>query len=549
MMNIFKQQLTRTKIIVFATILFVAWIIVHIPAISYGTENLPLHMSYIGDEQSPVNGALHILADKSLFALRDLNTVYYGPVFSIIALPAVLLDFTTGLITGVVSGVADYKNFILWSWGGVVVFARLIAVTVGFFGLVGLFKLLSTKTFNPFRSRLLPIIGTAVLATNFFYFEYASFFKHWIFICVLLLWQLYYIVKIFEDTKNLKRYWVYAFALLSVSFGISYLSLVFQIMWLPLLFSWWREGNKVKLKQFVVFTIGSLLAMMLIVAWHPHAFERILGLTGGDIANTDTTALTAEVQATGFSFVYYGLILFKNNLALIIAFIMLSFVAFQRKLHNNIFLWVILLPLIFYGAIFGTFSHHESRYILPVLILLITTIFFFAGQLIGLLHVKRLLRISLATLIVLYLVFNIAHLSKWLIVMHDGPQEQTAIKNIIALEEKTPNAKTLFRGYYLLGHVHTKDAYRDYAERFHKSGYNLYKAIDAGTPPAGVSQLRTYYSRPDEPLPKKALSQYAQVIYRYEPKLEQNLDPDFMEVDLTRLWFYKDFADRYTQLK
>lgn len=548
-MNILARQLSRTKIIILAGCLFAVWIATHIPAVFYGTEDLPLHMSHVGDEQSPVNGALHILADKSLLALRDLNTVYYGPVFSVIALPAVLLDFMTRLILGAVSGVADYKNFILWNWGGIVIFARLIAVSAGFLGLIALFKLLSTKTFNPFKSQLLPIIGTAVLATNFFYFEYASFFKHWIFICALLLWQLYYAVKIFEDAEHSKRYWIYETILAGISFGVSYLSLVFQIMWLPLIFSWWKTGDKAQLKKFFVFAVGSFLMMALIVAWHPHAFERILGLTGGDIANTDTTAFTAETQATGFSYIYYGLILFKNNLPLIVALIILALPSFSRRLYKNTFLWAILLPLLVYSGIFGTFSHHESRYVLPVLIFLITLTFFLAGQMGDVLRSNRILRTALVSLFIFYFAFNIINLGKWLSIMNKGPQEQTAIKDIIALEEKTPNGKTLFRGYYLLGHVHTKDAYRDYADRFHKSGFNLYQAIDAGTPPAGVPQLRTYYSRPDEPLPKKALSQYEHIIYRYEPKLEQKLDPDFMEVDLTRLWFYKDFADRYTQLK
>lgn len=548
-MNILGRQLTRTKIIILIGCLFAVWVAIHLPAIFYGTENLPLHMSYIGDEQSPVNGALHILADKSLLALRDLSTVYYGPVFSIIALPAVLLDFMTRFITGAVSSVADYKNFILWNWGGIVVFARLIAVSVGFLGLVGLFKLLSTKTFNPFKSPLLPIIGTAVLATNFFYFEYASFFKHWIFICALLLWQLYCMVKIFEETEHSKRYWVYVAILSGISFGVSYLSLVFQIMWLPLLFSWWKTGNNAQLKKFFMFATGVFLLMVLIVVWHPHAFERIMGLTRGDLTNTDTMALSTEIQATGFSFIYYGSILLNNNLPIVTALGILAFISRSRRLFKNIFLWVVLLPLSIYMAIFWTFSHHESRYILPVLIFLITLTFFLAGQMGDVLRSNRILRTALTSLLIFYFAFNIIHLGKWLSIMHEGPQEQTAIKYIIALEEKTPNGKTLFRGYYLLGHVHTKDAYRDYADRFHKSGFNLYQAIDAGTLPAGVPQLRTYYSRPDEPFPKKALSQYEHIIYRYEPKLEQKLDPDFMEVDLTRLWFYKSFEDRYTLLK
>lgn len=548
-MDILTQRLSRTKIIMLAGGLLVAWIIVHIPAITYGTENLPLHMSYIGDEQSPVNGALHILADKNLLALRDLKTVYYGPVFSLIALPAVLLDFATQSISGAVSSVADYKNFILWDWGGIVIFARLIAAIAGFIGLVGLFKLLSTKTFNPFKSQLLPVIGTVVLATNFFYFEYASFFKHWVFICMFLLWQLYYIVKIFEEEGNIKRYWVYQLILTALSFGISYMSLVFQIMWLPILVYWWRKGNKLQLKRFFLFALGILIAMALIVMWHPHAFERILGLTGGDITNTDTTAFSTEAQALGFSFVYYGLILFKNNLSLLFALTALMIASFGRKLYKNVMLWIILLPLFTYATIFGTFSHHESRYILPVLVLLIVVILFLVGQVGELLRTNRILRTALMSLLVFYLAFNIIHIGKWLIIMNEGPLEQAAIKKIAALEENTPTGKTLFRGYYLLGGVHTKEAYRDYAERFRKSGYNLYKAIDAGTPLAGVPQLRTYYSRPDEPFPPNAFSQYTHIIYRYEPKLEQNLDPDFMEVDLTRLWFYKDFADRYTQLK
>ena len=133
--------------------------------------------------------------------------------------------------------------------------------------------------------------------------------------------------------------------------------------------------------------------------------------------------------------------------------------------------------------------------------------------------------------------------------MNEGPLEQAAIKEIITLEENTPTGKTLFRGYYLLGGVHTKEAYRDYAERFNKSKFNLYKAIDAGTPPIGVHQLQTYYSLPIEPLPKGAFSQYANIVVRYDLEQQQKLDPDFLEADLTRLWFYKSFEDVYIFVK
>jgi len=324
---------------------------------------------------------------------------------------------------------------------------------------------------------------------------------------------------------------------------------VFQIMWLPLILHWWRVDDRTQLRRFSVFAGGTLLVMALIIAWHPHAFKRILGLTGGDISNTDTSALSTEVQATGFSFAYYGLILLKNNLPIIIASAALTLASRRRLFFKNITLWVVLLPLLSYAVIFGTFSHHESRYILPVIILLITTVFFSAGQFGEFLYTNRILRVTFSSLLVFYFVFNVAHIGKWLTIIKEGPEERAAIEKIIDLENETSVGKTLFIGGYLLGYIHTKDAYRDYADRSHKSELNLYRAIFAGTPPVGVHQLRTYYSRPDEPFPKEASSKYAHIVYRYEPKVEQKLGPDFMEVDLTRLWFYKDFTDKYNFLK
>ena len=156
--------------------LLAVWVAIHLPAIWYGTENLPLHMSYIGDEQSPVNGALHVLQDKNLLAFRNLKTVYYGPLFPIISLPAVVLDFGEKFISGRIQNSNQYKNYILWNWGGIAWKNRVIATIFSFAVIILVFMLCNTRTLNPSGSKKIPIFTCGLLATNFLFFEYASFF-------------------------------------------------------------------------------------------------------------------------------------------------------------------------------------------------------------------------------------------------------------------------------------------------------------------------------------------------------------------------------------
>ena len=94
------------------------WGILHIPGIVYGTQNTPLHISYMtADEQSPINGALHILESRSLQAVRSATALYYGPIFAIVAVPAVAADFIVKLVYGMVSGAQSYKDLVVWNWG------------------------------------------------------------------------------------------------------------------------------------------------------------------------------------------------------------------------------------------------------------------------------------------------------------------------------------------------------------------------------------------------------------------------------------------------
>ena len=109
--------MTYTKQFFLTALLLSCWMLLHIPALWYGTDNLPLHQSYVGDEQSPVNGALHVLQAKNPLALRNLPTLYYGPVFASLAVTAVAIDFGEKYIRGIAQDATAYKNHILFDWG------------------------------------------------------------------------------------------------------------------------------------------------------------------------------------------------------------------------------------------------------------------------------------------------------------------------------------------------------------------------------------------------------------------------------------------------
>ena len=147
------------------------WIFLHAAIIFFGSNNVPLHSAYIGDEQSPVNGALHVLNDVSLGSLHNLETLYYGPIFALLAIPGVLMDALVFFLTEGSVNPQAYQTNLLYDWGGVTVWIRSIALIFSYLGLVGLYKVLTTKTVNPQKSKNLAILGVILLATNFYFLE------------------------------------------------------------------------------------------------------------------------------------------------------------------------------------------------------------------------------------------------------------------------------------------------------------------------------------------------------------------------------------------
>jgi len=493
-MDTAKRQWKWAKITTVTVCLFAVWMAVHIPAIFYSTENVPLYKSYVGDEQSPMNGALHILQEKSLLAPRNLETVYYGPVFSLIALPAVVADYGSKLISGEIKTADDYKNFIIWDWGGIIWKLRIIATAASFLGLWGMYRLLLTRTINPEQNKLLAWVGTLFLAANFYYFDNASFFRHWAFVVPLLLVQWYLMIRIVENGEK-KIFWLWQAIFSLASFGISYVGILFQLMWLPVLAGWWGEKNSQQLKRFGAY-VGSVLGgMAFIVWWQPHSFFRVIGLTGGDIIHTSAPYLSTEVPLAGNSFVYYAQIIFQNHLAILLfALVAGAYLVMREKIHRQYWLLAPLIVGAVHYLVFGLMSHHENRYALPATVSLIVFSAMLFVRYFSLPVKPRVLTLTLCFLLGFYFISSVFYIAKWTASISQGTPETAIIAELQKFQKENPNARTLLVGYDLLGAVHTKEAYKNYMENFGRSGVMLYEEMLKTPYPKGAIPLNVYYA-------------------------------------------------------
>ncbi|MEK7464043.1 MAG: hypothetical protein AAB610_02920 [Patescibacteria group bacterium] len=531
-------------------ILSLVWLITQLPAVFYGTQKLALHMSYIGDEQAPINGALKILQERSLLGMRNAQTVYYGPIFSIIALPAVIADFSEKFLFSGVRSASDYRDHILWNWGGIVWKARLISVLFSFLSLLIVFKLFCTETFNPSSNKYLPLAVTVLLSTNFLFFEYGHFFRHWIFILFSIVGMLYSIVRLHESGE--RKYFYHSLFFTIFGFGISYLSIIFMTLWLPLLFVWIKGRNYFQLKRFAVFLISLIAFASLVVVWNPHPFFRIVGLTGGDIVDTDTTQHSLEKSPIGLSFSYYSRILLNNQLPLLIAIALMTiYLCIKQKIYRRFWFWTLILPGSLFFLLFGLMGHHESRYILPIMVLLVL----YAGILASHsyskeFHLNKHVSIIFITLISSVFVFNIFIDGLLIKTWMQSPKETELIRDLQKLQIEESDAKTLVVKHYLLGAAHTKEAYKAYTDMTNKSSLNLYKAIQETDLPKDSIPLSIRYSIPDYfILTKDLIDEYDHIIYYYEFDWHQRSEPDYFDLNALNLLLKNQLGDSYYFIK
>jgi hypothetical protein len=529
------------------SVLLISWVAIHTPAVLYGTDNLPLHQSYVGDEQSPVNGALHVLQAKNPLALRNLPTLYYGPVFASLAVPVVAFDFGEKYIRGLTRSAEAYKNYILFDWGGIVWKARLLSVVTGFLGLVGLYFLLMTQTVNPERNRRIALIGTLLLAFNFYFFEYSSFFKHWIYIVACMLWQLYFVLRIHEEPARAGRYFMAHVALASVSFGISYASLLTQIVFLPSLTLWVRKRNLDMLRLFGYYVLGLTTLLALIIAWHPRSFLRIAHLVFGDLTVAGTSEWSWQVQSTGYSYKYYGTLLLVNHLPLVVlAAFYVKNIGRKMATASHVLLPALTVILVFF-LLFGTMSHHEGRYILPVIVASVVAIAVLFVRFYG--QLSRALKIMTIVLLVAYFSYHMVHIARWLTIFAEGPAEKHMIAEVLALQGDIKTPVLLVQGY-IAGHVHSRDAYEAYIEKRGRQDMNLYRAIMDAPLPQSLPLLNVRYVWPQEYQQSPDLIDGYDIVYKLEIQRPDEINQfDYMDENLLRLWRWDELMPYYVRLK
>lgn len=511
------------------------WLIAHIPGIIYGTKNLPLHQSYVGDEQSPVNGALHILKDKSLLAVRNTTVLYYGPVFALIAVPPVVADFGTKYILGNVSGAESYKNLLFFDWGGIVIYARIITVFVSLLSLLYIYNIIyfALASSESVKKIKIAFLGVLLVAFNFYFFEYSHFFKHWPFLIFLLLVQIYHLSKIADSDKpEHKDYIIFTIAS-ALSVGISYFSALYLIALVPVLIKWFK--NISKYKQHIVWLmryLGIFLVLIIIIlVWHPYPFIRLLMGRAGTLFGNEESSI-----------IYYSKLILLNHLPLVLSGLIISLFFFKKFSSRIVMLLSICITVsVANFMFFSSQLHYEGRYMLPTII----TVLIAFAVIITEININKPIKMITIVCIYTYFIFHGMHIIQWIRIYSQGPLESKVIKKVIELQGEKQDV--LLIQNYIAGYAHTKNAYQDYIKRYNKQNINLYKEIVTVPTPHNVTPLNLYY-RKQKDFKISDIKLYDHVIYIYEPRSEIN-QFDFFDEDITRLWYHRELSPSFYMLK
>lgn len=527
----------------------VIWGCMHIPGLLYGTGHIPLNVGYVGDEQVSVTSVLHVIQDKSLLAFRNHEMQYYGPLFVIIDFPGVVADYVWKFVTGVVHSPEEYKRFLIWDWGGVVLWIRLTAFLAMLLGLVATYFLAATKTLNPSSSRYVPYFVTFLMACNYYYFEYSHFSTHWAYVIPLLIVQLYALVRIEETAGEVKKYWfIHALASI-VSFGVSYFGMIFLAMWFPILYRMVRNKEWVYFKKFLLCMFGIVIGYALLVWWHPFAFLRYLSFLGigkplhhlGDAQNPFAFHQT--------SLAYYSILLIINNLGLVLVTILLAIRLFLRRVGRLSLMWVILLPGVVNFFMFGLAEHHEGRYMLPTIVSLILLCGYFLSTYIIERHVQtRMVTIVVAVLLAWYLLFNIVNIFQWIRIFNQGPLEQEAIQTALQLQKDA--GPVLIINSYIFGYPQTVATYKAFQEKRGYDDSDLYKAMFLYPPKEGLPLLDARYAFLTEyENDPHLLRSYPHAILLNRPRAEDLNQFSYFDEDVMRNWYYRESSPSYSIVK
>lgn len=553
------MKLSHTKL-VFVSILIASlftWIFLHTNHIFYGTSDVFVYRSYVGDEQSPIVGALTILANNgNPLALRSTESLYYGPLFATLGIPAVVIDFVIKYVSGTVQDSTSYELNLLFDWGTILPWARIMALASGFAGLLAVYHIALLPSINPSRKKTLAFLAAGLVAINFYYFEYTSFFRHWAFIVPLALWQLYLAIRIYETAGRKVSYWFLHGLCAAVSFGISYFGVVYTALTLlPVAFRV-LSGTEARflITRFVAYTVGLGVAAALIIWWFPFSFLRLLGLL--KVVSLETVA--PETTQAAFTYAeslhYYLSLIAVNHVSLLLAIVILLFLL-RRTLFRQVWFYLLLIFTLGHFVLFTALWHFESRYILPTIIGLVILCALLWVRYVHEEGRSKVLSVTLVFLLLFYAALHGAHIWKRAELYGLQPSEQRA--TAIALDVLTSRSvmqPTLWVADQIVGHPHTVSAYQNYVERFDVQGLRHYDTIVGLDSVPVDSALFTLYIRENEffsaserQLFINTYGPFSLVVLEMPFTTPRNMRSlnDFLEENLFLLWWAEQFEERF----
>ncbi len=526
------------------------WVGLHVPSIRYGATDVPLYVTHVGDEQVPINGGLHVLNEKNLLALRDANKAYYGPLMVMLAVPAAAANYAWATVFEGVASPLQYRDHVIWDWGGILMFGRGLSVLIGFVGLVIFARILLLSEVNP-PHRLWPVVlAVLLLATEYFFFHYTAHFRHWVFLITILLAQAYLYFLMRRNGFRLWRHWFIQAVLSVTTFGISYLGILFNIVWAPDFIKWIIQPRKNKGVLACAFAYGAavLTGAAVMVWWHPYAFFRIIGIVGSDLSGDTAAPALEEHYGTAFSFDYYTDLFFNNHSALALAFVLLLAALWSAR-KRLLFVYPILSLLVIYFLLFGFQSHHSTHYFLPAIVLFHLL---FGMALVAIANKKggqwkKYLLPIVVFLIGIQLAFNSAVIYKLVGVLHLPPPETTLARLLVDMQERE-RGNVLLSGCGPLPVPHTRAAYADFASRAERYKTSLYSTmLSPEFPyPADVTLLDAYY---DDNMPageRLNSGDYDRVVvcHPFNPEGDPNRRLEH-ETKLFNYWDLSAYVDRF----
>lgn len=522
----------RSKNVLIGLALLGIWCAVHVPAIGL-FAHVPFVSAVIGDEPSPMYGALAILNEKSPFGLRNLPQLYYGPVFAALAVPAIAFDAATSFLVDGIRSPDAYRDQLIRDMAGPLVAMRWISVLAGFLALFGAYRLFKYPRFNPEGKVWWPWLMVAALALDPFFFKYSHFYRHWVFIIAVLIWNLVFAARL-ADKPDDKKAWMGLWATNIFGFGISFISLLYQAALLPPVWKWMRTKNVKALKYFVGYIVSLIAGAAAMIAWNPFPYLRLVRM--------GTESGTGHTLHLDFpSLVSYTSYLFNNYAFAIGVVVSLSVLGwmFARERMRTWF-WITILPALAHLAFFAASETNPPRYLMPAFVTLWIMLVGAFAALWPALGKKRMQRVSTALVLMAIAMSGIQSMRwSWL-----ASQPQPEERLIEVLRETSASSSVLYVGR-LLPAWHDPSSYKNYAEACLNYEADLFEDMAAMPPLAGIDPIYVEYWCFQDEISRDVEGYATDIIQPEGESLESNV----LEADWGRHWDMERWGLRFRVLK